>query len=58
MFEFALCLSIGILIGLVAGFPLGFLSTKKAYNEEIFDVGFASGYQYGKDSFYNPSAKG
>lgn len=29
MFEFILCLSVGILIGLVSGFPLGFLCTKK-----------------------------
>lgn len=58
MAEFVFCVCLGIIIGLALGFPFGFLCSKKTYDQEIFDVGFASGYQYGKDSFYNPSAKG
>lgn len=58
MFDLVICFAIGFLIGIIIGFPLGFLCTKKTYSEEIFDVGFSSGFQYGKDSFYNPSAKG
>lgn len=58
MFDLILCLALGLLIGIIVGFPLGFLCTKKAYSEEIFDVGFTSGFDYGKNCFWNPQAKG
>lgn len=49
---------IGVVVGLLLGFPIGFLCSKKAYDEKVFDEGFACGFIYGKDSFYNPQAKG
>lgn len=49
---------VGVTVGLLIGFPLGFCCHKKTLDEKIFDDGFTAGYQYGKDCFYNPQAKG
>lgn len=52
-----ICLA-SIIVGLMIGFPLGFLLKKQVFEENFYDVAFEHGYNVAKNNFFNPEAKG
>lgn len=49
---------ISAICGLLLGFPLGFLFKKQVFQEDLYDLAFAHGYDVAKSNFFNPQAKG
>lgn len=58
MIDVIVSAGICLFLGLTIGFFLGYLVHKSKLIEESIEVGFTLGYEFGKDCFYNPSAKG